>query len=388
MPTVREHIITSVRSLRALPSCQHADCLQDPAGDGVPAQGRVYKACSRCQERKIKCDGALPQCSPCRRGKLDGCDVSAKVVYTQQHVQSLEKRIAWLEELVGATYEDGSLVKGLATGTRMQPKGMVTSGSEPLVEEVGLLSLRGFGSYGGSQSQSQRRPPRHKLMPSVGSMSGVTLTRLVSSAIRLYGQDLPQSIGEDPHPAAPLTHAAYPPRLLAAAYVNAYLLRVHRWYPFLDLNSLQTSLDSVYTFSTAVSDVSRLTMSMVFALGCGGHPDPFTPEDYFTSAYQFIPAALAQNTLDTVRSLLLLCLYGLRAWRRPGKYAINAWLVVGHALRISIELGLMRNKYSDASDDNEAKRKVWWSVYALERQIATGLCRVNGIRNEGEDVLM
>lgn len=69
-------------------------------------------------------------------------------MYTYGHVEYLKKRIAWLEELVGATYEDGELIQGVPTGSTLLPMGTNVVKSEPFVEEVGVLSLRGLGSYG------------------------------------------------------------------------------------------------------------------------------------------------------------------------------------------------------------------------------------------------
>lgn len=225
----------------------------------------------------------------------------------------------------------------------------------------------------------------HTCCPAVGSMSGVTLTRLISSAIRLYGEDINATMDIEASPHNPITRAPYPTRTLAVEYVKAYISRVHRWYPFLDLASLASSLSSVYSRHSYLSDTARLTLMMVFALGSGsrGSVDPFTSEDYFVSACNFLSAALAVENLDAVRTLMLLCMYGLRSWRRPGKYSVNVWLVVGHALRMGVGLGISRNKYS-FGEENESSRKVWWSVYAVERYVATGLSRVLGIRNTGE----
>lgn len=220
-------------------------------------------------------------------------------------------------------------------------------------------------------------------------MSGVTLTRLIVSAIRINGEQL-QDIAVDGLTTGPTndfrTRAGYPSRDLAIRYVQSYIHRVHRWYPFLDLGTLSASLRAVYDTSSwmRLSGCAKMNLLMVFALGAGEQIEPFAPEDYFTAAHTFLPAALEFETLDTVRSLLLLCMYGLRSWNGPSKYSINVWLVVGHALRIGIGLGIMRNNYVFGEEENESRRKVWWSVYAVERYVATGLCRVMGIRNEGE----
>ncbi|EIW67158.1 hypothetical protein TREMEDRAFT_64398 [Tremella mesenterica DSM 1558] len=325
----------------------------------VPVGARLAKACNRCQARKIKCDGALPRCGPCSKTGLEDCNIEECVLWTQQHVAQLEERIEWLHGLVAHTYEAGEWIGGVKTGTILQPKPIKEYASEPLVEEVGLLSLRANGSY-------------------IGSMSGVTLTRLICTALRLEEQDEPIITVEDVPVRSTLSRAPYPPRSLAVEYITRYTQRIHRWYPFLDLNHLAETLSSVYDRGTQPDDFGRFTLNMIFALSSPIPPDQYTPAEYFRAALGLMTAILAQGSYDTVRVLLLLCLYGLRSWETPG---VNCWQIIGHATRIGIELGLHRHRYRGGSEEieNESRRKLWWSTYSLERLIASGCCRVLSI---------
>ena len=113
----------------------------------LPSGARLVKSCARCQSRKVKCDGAIPSCGPCNKAKLPDCNVSDCVLWTQRHVEQLEARIQWLQGLVAHTYEADHWIAGVKTGTTLQPKPQKEYSIEPLVEEVGLLSLRANGSY-------------------------------------------------------------------------------------------------------------------------------------------------------------------------------------------------------------------------------------------------
>ena len=63
----------------------------------------------------------------------------------------LEHRIAWLEALVDEAYEGP--VRGMLVGTEMKARPAPSNPPDQLAEEVGLLSLRGSGSYGESKKR-------------------------------------------------------------------------------------------------------------------------------------------------------------------------------------------------------------------------------------------
>lgn len=235
----------------------------------------------------------------------------------------------------------------------MQPKPSKEYTLEPVVEEVGLLSLRANGAY----SELKRVI---RWLTTVGSMSGVTLCRLISSAIRLQGEDTPVVDPDDPLPPRSITlRASYPPRQLIGLYVEQYLLRVHRWYPFLDLDHLQATLSDVYDRSNPCDAFGRFALCMLGALASNQIADPNSPNEYLAAALGSLDKVLASPDLNAIRALLLIITYALRSWIPEN---IDSWLVIGHALRLGVGLGLHRHGYNSrlAEKEHELRRQLWW----------------------------
>lgn len=202
--------------------------------------------------------------------------------------------------------------------------------------------------------------PSIYLLTTVGSMSGTTLCRLISSAIRLQGEDIPAVDPDDPiPPRSTVLRACFPPRGMAGLYVEQYLGRVHRWYPFLDLDHLHATLAIVYERSIACDAFGRFTLCVLGAIASDAIEDPHTPQEYFAGALGCLEKVLARPDLNAIRALLLIVVYSLRSWEPAN---IDSWLVIGHALRLGVELGLHRHGYNSrlAEDDHEARRQLWW----------------------------
>lgn len=195
-------------------------------------------------------------------------------------------------------------------------------------------------------------------------MSGVTLGSLVASAIGLYGQEI--AADDEPNPVRTRSRirAGYPPKDIAVTYVEAYLSLVHRWYPFINLDQLGRDLISIYNNHEAIDDYGKFVLFMIFGIVAMSAPasEPFTSEMYFNAASSFLDGLFSVTSVDTVRVMLLLCIFRLRAWKDDSALAINAWRTVGLAVRIALELGLTRNNHRWAfeEEENEARRWVWW----------------------------
>ncbi|KAI5821311.1 fungal-specific transcription factor domain-containing protein, partial [Pyronema omphalodes] len=120
------------------------------------------------------------------------------------------------------------------------------------------------------------------------------------------------------------------------------------------------------------------------------------PEAYHASAMLYLESFLSQSKggLDELQAVLLLAGYALLRPVSPG-----LWYIVGVAVRLAVDLGL---HYEDA--DTEAKkqpihgektekdgrkewvrdmrRRLWWSVYNLDRLVSTCVGRPFGIADE------
>jgi hypothetical protein len=198
----------------------------------------------------------------------------------------------------------------------------------------------------------------------VGSMSGVTLAALIGACVRLYEGELPPIYIDEPSRLPTGTVAGVPPRSIAYLHVRSYMDRVHRWYPFLDLSRLAKALVAPHMGS--LDPWERYSLFMIFALGTPVEADPFTSEEYLATAVSYIPLIARDCSVQTVRAILLLCVFGLRSYRNDGLYSVDLWQLVGFGIRMAIQLGLSRNnhKWNFSEQEKEARRRVWWWVVA------------------------
>ncbi|OCF54009.1 hypothetical protein L486_08487 [Kwoniella mangroviensis CBS 10435] len=227
----------------------------------------------------------------------------------------------------------------------------------------------------------------------VGSMSGITIAALVSSSLSLYGEvvmgDAVDSQTQHPTGRPPII-ACFPPVDLLSSYITGYLTSVHQWYPIIDLNLLGDSLHAMYQSREHMDLFPRFVILMVAALAPPNPDDMNDPADYFRFAITLVPSLLASKTLDGIKVLLLLCIYGMRSWQCSAAQDVNTWELIGMAMRLAVSIGLTRNneKWSFTLAEVEHRRKVWWSLYSMERYIAIMTGRILSIRNEGIDALM
>lgn len=176
----------------------------------------------------------------------------------------------------------------------------------------------------------------------------------------------------------PTVSSLMPPHDTAGQLLEAYFTL--RW-PALPVLHQPTFMKKHYAKVTQLGDssdaVSIFLTFMVFALGSIDTKAqeltlPDAHLDFFDVAMQHIPGLVHSNSLETVQGLLLMTVFAVNERRR-----INSWHAIGLAVRTAIDLGLHRASTSSSSDilTTEMQRRVFWSVYALDRNISVSLGR-------------
>lgn len=101
------------------------------------------------------------------------------------------------------------------------------------------------------------------------------------------------------------------------------------------------------------------------------------------AALQHIHAARESRTVQNIEAMTLLVVYHLRSASSHG-----IWYMIGLAMRTAIDLGLHRKDYEKGLDAStiQARRRLFWSVYTLERIIAISLGRPFSIADRQIDV--
>lgn len=101
------------------------------------------------------------------------------------------------------------------------------------------------------------------------------------------------------------------------------------------------------------------------------------------TALQHIVAAKEGRTTHNIEAMTLLVIYHLRSASSHG-----LWYMIGLAMRTCIDLGMHRRGYEQGLPSNviQTRRRLFWTVYALERTIAISLGRPLSISERDVDV--
>ncbi|RYC65329.1 hypothetical protein CHU98_g868 [Xylaria longipes] len=351
---------------------------------------RGRTACTRCKHRKQKCDDQWPTCSNCSKAGTE-CDKSAvsedepPAAYTR----ALEQRVAHLEaRLSEQVHQRGLEVPQTpSSGT----SGIQTqSRNNVLAEAVELLALGNIEApaYVGASSglnlaltlgEMVQATVWNKALPldADGSRLGTTDGTGASRGRAINRQEM-------------VARSAEPPAdEHGTAILNAYLNQPQTRYPFLDereIWDLHAKRMTLYT--TPVQQLTKperfglfkLYSAMLIQLTERNTATP--PENFYMTALQHLFTARESKTTQNVEAMLLLVLYHVRS----SSYGI--WYMIGLAMRTCIDLGLHTKRHEGNFDHYtiQMRRRLFWSVYSLERTIAIVLGRPLSIPDRQIDV--
>lgn len=333
---------------------------------------------------------------------------------SRSYTRALEDQVAYLETRLLAVEQQQQV--------RLQPRlnehhlehGPVTQRQEQAVDDeppmypapqfqhdvadvVGMLSL-GRGNAAHSY---------------VGSSSGYALAtdlgRMVQATV--WNKALYVSAGsEDEQVAAPpgehatrritlqelqSERAEPPPDVLGRKLIQAYLIRIHPRFPFLFRSDVweahrcryvlqrgwQGQLDDdAPSFSSPAyqeNGFALFVLNVVYAIGAlnlrltEDYKDT-SPEQFYVFAMQHVASVREASSIHNLEATVLLILYHLRSESRNG-----LWHLTGLAMRTVTDIGLHREASTKSHPPFEAqlRRRLFWSVYALESILAGTLGR-------------
>ncbi|KXH29441.1 chitin deacetylase 1 [Colletotrichum salicis] len=162
--------------------------------------------------------------------------------------------------------------------------------------------------------------------------------------------------------------------------LKAYTSQLHSKYPFLEPEELwKLHSERLVLATKPTQNLTRVERFGVFKLVISG---AFTKALYIT-ALQHISAARESRTVQNIEAMTLLVMFHLRSTSSHG-----LWYMIGLAMRTSIDLGLHRAAHEQnlASPIVQRRRRLFWSVYSLERTIAVSLGRPLSIADSQIDV--
>ncbi|OKL60998.1 hypothetical protein UA08_03670 [Talaromyces atroroseus] len=384
---------------------------------------RARTACSRCKSRKQRCDNVYPVCTNCRKAGVE-CDKSSLSLESDNnsgYTNALEERIAYLEGKLSELSGHKSADEAISTPDANRIGHSITAASQrhtpenpqsgirnnTLGEVVGFLSLDSpeTPAYLGSSSGlalavNLGEMVRATVMTKVFPDSSVPASATTRTNLGHDGIGTSKSSGNTSYKAINLDellkHRADPPNNeMGSRIMEAYLGRIHNKYPFLDREELWKLHHARWKLAKTKSEdltqterfgIFKLYMvyaiaSMLIALSERYIYTP--PEKFYMTAIQHVAAACETRSVQNIEAMMLLVVYHLRSATSHG-----LWYMIGLAMRTCIDLGLHRKSSAARLDPYtvQLRRRLFWSVYYLERAISLSLGRPCSISDRHIDV--
>lgn len=328
------------------------------------------------------------------------CNQPALHPQAPRYTHALEERIAYLEaQLARVSTPPATTV---ASSERITPAPSVSSAGPPdsvasppapstykdsnTAQIASFLTLGRDAAYVGSSSGFPLAANLAELVQA--SVWSKSLLQGNSVQMRAAGGDLTEGATGAPPPEEPV----------GARIVNSYMDRLHPRYPFLDREEiwrlhtqhLARPVEPT-SYDPEVDKFSLFKIYMVYAIGSAvlrlTEPYAYTaPEAFYAKALQYISNAHTENQSESVQSIetmVLLIMFHLRTVSSTG-----IWYMTGLAMRTCVDLGLHRKSHFLNEDpfERQMRRRLFWTVYSLERSIAIALGRPYSISDRDIDV--
>ncbi|KAJ5784251.1 uncharacterized protein N7503_009463 [Penicillium pulvis] len=357
------------------PTQPTADPISALASTPASRSKRVSTACDFCRKRKKKCDFRYPNCSACTRAGVR-CTIPppgpqlTNTSVPRDQLENLQKRVQWLEEVVRR--KSGISVTDLATGTPVDGEGDPNWWYQvpAMIATGGRSSAASIPSPAGSGGSSATAAP-----PGSESSTGV-------------GTELP-NVGEIfrdqlEHRRPSVARPSAAPRVLrlssleeAARVTGQYFDSMGYQYPFMSRPEFMNHLRHIYSGDVPSPEVHN-TYHIIIAISLLiGSADPTEAAEFYHASQETLPAALQNEDLPAMRALLGLALYTMFATSGP-----SIWHVLGAAMRLAISLGLHKARSYESVAEEEMAKRAFWSLYNLDRLIASTLGRPLGIADD------
>lgn len=359
----------------------HQSSSSSVSAASVARSKRVSTACDFCRKRKKKCDFRYPNCSACTRAGVR-CTIPppgpqvANASVPRDQLENLQKRVQWLEDIVRR--KTGITAAELATGSSVDGEGDPDWWYQvPAMVATGDTRPATAGASVSSPSTA------HTPSAAGGSSTGgPAVSESLGTGLPNVGEIFRDQLEHRrPSVARPLASS---PRVLklssleeAEKVAGNYFDSMGYQYPFLHRLEFLGQLRRLYSGEVPSPEFHySYHITIAIALLIKSADDAQTAE-FYRASQETLPLALQNEDLPAVRALLSLALYTMFATTGP-----SVWHVLGSTMRLATSLGLHKARPSANAVEEEMSKRAFWSLYNLDRLIATTLGRPLGIADE------
>lgn len=273
----------------------------------------------------------------------------------------------------------------------------ITEGLPPTSGEQPVGSPEGTPCALEEQTEAD---PREKSRATAyfGPSSGVTLTENLGHIVEdaaWTNRSIPIHSTEHHEPLSPAPTAeqgkAVPPDdTVGRQLLDAYFFNMHTRQPFINCAEILQLHSRRYDAPGAgqLEQYGMFKLFMVYAIGAAmlqltEQYESTTASAYYATAMQYDSALRESLSIAGIEGRVLMVIYELRS-----SSSSSLWYNIGMAMRICIDLGMHRESHYRTMKPLEAqlRRRLFWSVYVIERHVAWSLGRPFSIAEDEIDV--
>ncbi|KAF2223162.1 fungal-specific transcription factor domain-containing protein [Elsinoe ampelina] len=325
-------------------------------------------ACTRCRQRKTRCDPGLPRCGPCERTNAvceywdpsKRCNIKRDyVVWLQNRVNDLEKEIDRLEN------ED----------VTEDPELMMRSGAAVKLQDVDETKYLGPSS--GTQitrlvmqlaKQFTDSKTIKEIVPDARARQAQEMYAVEAAKPTSKVYPLISSVAAEDLPNKDLVHLLY----------QLYCLKVQPMYPALHEPTLAADIEAAQ--SGNADPFQHFVTRMMIAISLQKMDTQYAglADSYYLAALKYMEAVVKRMDLRTLQAFALVAEYSLLT---PTRTAI--YYVVGIAVRLVQALGIHEEASITRGEGGrplnplevDMRRRLFWCIFTMEAGLAHALGR-------------
>ncbi|KAL1306761.1 hypothetical protein AAFC00_005424 [Neodothiora populina] len=346
------------------------------AGNGItqaPDEGssriaHTLTACTRCRQRKTRCDPGLPRCGPCERTNFvceywdpsKGRNVNRDyVVYLQHRVRNLETQLEKLEK--DEDHDDPEVLvrsgAGVKLGEADETKYLGPSSGTQMIRIVMLLAKQFTDSITIKDVVTESKARHAKAMYDAEASKPTSKIYPLTSDVA--AEDLPN-------------------RGLTDLLVQLYNLKVQPMYPALHEPTFARDVATVYAGNG--DDYQCFILRMVIAISLQKMDTQYAglADSYYLAALKYLQPVIKPMDLKTLQAFALLAEYSLLTPTRTAIYYVMGLAVrLSQALGINEERTITRAKGGGQADclEVDMRRRLFWCTWVMELGLAHSLGR-------------
>ncbi|KAM0544649.1 hypothetical protein ACHAPJ_011710 [Fusarium lateritium] len=336
---------------------------------------RISAACQRCRRRKQKCDGRHPVCGSCAAANVSCVPSDRLVVKTDKECECdhLRGQVERLKDRVN------ELQSRLTMQSRM-PSEARSQESQLQIRPADTGRLNDRPEPDGSVGSLERAYSGRMLLPTFRGLgaNGNSETGFMSSPWQLW-----QGLAASDTPPAATPSNTFNLHRDGISLIEVFFDRRWPQYPVLHRPTFMEQHYIPYCNGQTRDRLSAFEVHMVLAIGASekariSSDAPISHEFFFEAAVRDLDAVLSAEDIDCIKCLSLLCLFGSNE-----PQSVNLWYTVGMALRLAVGIDMHRQESLTHKSllDAEMRKRLFWSLYTMDRSVSISLGRPLGIQD-------